>query len=172
MHYSLFWHQIRGVPYVLYTSGGWLLPADFVSWQAANRAVVSKQSADVCVESFLESGKSSWKWSDWSPKHSQNVLCTISKIFVTCRHFMAEGIQRNTVKRIIARYQVRGTTEHRKKSGRPREIAKPTMVHAIDDLISKNPNLSVRAGAQRLKLSKLALELPLFCKPWCLIHAL
>ena len=29
-----------------------------------------------------------------------------------------------------------------------------TMVHAIDDLIGKNQNLSVRAGAQQLKLSK------------------
>lgn len=73
---------------------------------------------------------------------------------LTCRHFMAEGIARTTIKDIIGRYEERGTVVHETSGGRPRSVATVKVVNAISRLIEKDPNISVRNGARKLGLSK------------------
>jgi hypothetical protein len=75
-------------------------------------------------------------------------------IKLTCRHFMAEGVARTTIKDHITRYKERGTTSWKKQTGRPRTVATAKVVHAVDKLINKDPSISERTGAAKMGLTK------------------
>lgn len=75
-------------------------------------------------------------------------------IIDTCRHFMKEGIWRLTIKRIIARYEKRGTVEYSHKSGRTPKISTKKTVAKVKKIFESDPNKSVRACAEKLQLTK------------------
>jgi hypothetical protein len=72
----------------------------------------------------------------------------------TCKHFMEEGVCRNTVKRTITRLNVTGNPETKSPRGRPLNLKNQKSLRKIKNAIKRNPNLSVRKGAAKLKLPK------------------
>jgi hypothetical protein len=54
---------------------------------------------------------------------------------------------------IVKRYLINGTVEYRKPTGRPSSVSS-AKIAAIERNINRNPNLSVRAGAQKVGLAK------------------
>lgn len=54
----------------------------------------------------------------------------------------------------MARYRKRGTVEHNPKSGRPRSVATAKVIYAIQEIVKKDPNKSVRVGADQVHISK------------------
>lgn len=75
-------------------------------------------------------------------------------IIKTCYHFMEEGYHRYTIKRIIRRYEERGTTDRKPKSGRPRSAATDKVIKKVEKKLKQDPNLSVRRGALQIGSSK------------------
>lgn len=84
---------------------------------------------------------------------------------ITCRHFMAEGIARSTIKDIIRRYQQRGSIIWKAKLGRPAAVATPKVVNTISKLYHKDPTTSVRSGAAKVGLKKSTYD-------WIKVHKL
>ena len=77
-------------------------------------------------------------------------------IIATCHHFMAEGIARNTIKAAINRYVKYGSSETKSPPGRIAKVGNIKVRNKIKQIIKRNPNLSVREGARKVKISKSA----------------
>lgn len=96
-------------------------------------------------------------------KNSQqlaNRVCHVhEKVFFrdrkkTRQHFLAEGMHRTTINRILDRYEERGNADFKKKIGRPAILGSPQLVKSLKDAITKNPNVSNRCMATKLGISE------------------
>jgi hypothetical protein len=72
----------------------------------------------------------------------------------TCKHFMEEGICRNTVKRAITRLNLFGNAKTKSPGGRPVSLKNKKSILKIKSAIKRNPNVSVRKCSSKLKLPK------------------
>lgn len=81
----------------------------------------------------------------------ENVVSRSKKL--TCSHFIDQQIPKSTICRILQRYEQRGTADYKKKSGRSVRVATPKAIKAVDKEYKKDPGMSVRNLAHKLKLS-------------------
>ena len=72
----------------------------------------------------------------------------------TCKHFMEEGICRNTIKRAITRLKLFGNAKTKSPRGRPVSLKNQKSIVKINNAIKRNPNVSVRKCSAKLKLPK------------------
>lgn len=72
----------------------------------------------------------------------------------TWRHFKKEGIKYEKVKYILRKYEKTGSGEKSKIPGRPVKVSTAKVVKEIEGALIDRPNLSMRNGAQKFKMSK------------------
>lgn len=76
----------------------------------------------------------------------------------TVRHFTAEGKHKNSIYRIIRRYEQSGEVNFKKIPGRPRVQTSPKKVRRVKAAFTKDPTTSVRVAARKLNLDKSAVS--------------
>lgn len=81
----------------------------------------------------------------------ENVVSRSKKL--TYSHFIDQQIPKSTICHILQRYEQRGTADYKKKSGRSVRVATPKAIKAVDKEYKKDPGMSVRNLAHKLKLS-------------------
>ena len=74
--------------------------------------------------------------------------------FTTVQHFVAEGVTKSTIYRIIARYRATGTTKHRKGAGRPRRIMTSLARARLRRIANHRTGLSQRGLSSRFSCSQ------------------
>jgi len=72
----------------------------------------------------------------------------------TVRHFFNQQIPKSTIYCVIRRFEKLGTATYRKSSGRPLLPTTKKLVKAVQKTFIRDPNLSVRRAAAKLKISK------------------
>ena len=74
--------------------------------------------------------------------------------WTTVQHFVAEGVTKSTIYRIIARYRANGTTKLRKGAGRPRRIMTSLTRARLRRIANHRTGLSQRGLASRFSCSQ------------------
>ncbi len=76
----------------------------------------------------------------------------------TVENFHNEGKGKSTVYTIISRYLATNRTNYLKSSGRPSAVDTPKVKQKVLKTFEKDPSVSVRAAAKKLKISKSTLQ--------------
>lgn len=76
----------------------------------------------------------------------------------TVKHFQIEGKSRSTIYDIINRYFTTKQTKYTKSVGQPATVGTPGMKEKILKAFKKNPSISVRAAAKKLKITPSTLQ--------------
>ena len=74
------------------------------------------------------------------------------------KHFVQEGLNRQTLYRILHRYEARQSTILLPKGRRPRTVNTETFLSKVEQHFSANPNASVRNSAEKLGVAKSTLS--------------
>lgn len=96
-------------------------------------------------------------------KNSEEVaklVChSFEKVFFSDRkktrdHFVLQGMYRTTINRILDRYEDRKNSKYKIPPGRPVRQQTKTLTRNVEKVFRGNPNISERAAATKLKISK------------------
>ena len=76
-----------------------------------------------------------------------------SKI-TTVKHFQNEGIHRNTIYKMLKRFETTNSTSYRKLPGRSVKVATPKLIKTVSSQFQKDPSTSTYAVAKRFGASQ------------------
>uniref|UniRef100_A0A158P562 Tc1-like transposase DDE domain-containing protein n=1 Tax=Tetranychus urticae TaxID=32264 RepID=A0A158P562_TETUR len=71
----------------------------------------------------------------------------------TVQHFINQGPSKQSLYRMIKRFDSSGSEEYFAISGRPRSARNPEKLRKIEKVVEKNPTISLRLGGEKLRIS-------------------
>ena len=72
----------------------------------------------------------------------------------TYKHFLEENIPKSTIAMVLRRYRSTGICTTKSSTGRPMKQKNVLAKNKIKKLIQHHPNISIRKGASKLKISR------------------
>jgi transposase len=70
----------------------------------------------------------------------------------TVKNFVKENYNKQTIYRIISRFEATGDVKYKSIPGRPIVKSSPKQVRKVEKAFNSNPNVSVREAAKKLKM--------------------
>ena len=79
--------------------------------------------------------------------------CVSLDKFKTFCHFSEEGVPKSTIYRVLSRYVATGEAKYRHNKGRRAIKSSPRKLVKVGKIFTKNPSISVRQAAKKLKMA-------------------
>ena len=77
---------------------------------------------------------------------------------LTYRHFTSEGIPKSTIFSILKRFEISGSRNYKKLTGRPAKVMSSKVVKKIEKIYNNDPGVSVGNVAKKMRLPKTTIQ--------------
>ena len=85
--------------------------------------------------------------------HYYKNVCNYDKK-LTYSHFTSEGIAKSTICSILKRFEISGSANYKKLTGRPAKVMSSKVVKKVEKIYNNNPGVSVENVAKKMRLPK------------------